>query len=133
MRGRNPENPSDRTPGIYLEQRLEPSFDGIANALMLPHVLRFNGKICPELFKNMGHAFGLDMYDLSDDEIVERVVSAVASLSQRLGLPQRLRDIGIPEEMLPTLARQALEDICTPGNPRKVTAEDLLEIYRNAY
>lgn len=33
MRGRNPENPSDRTPGIYLEQRLEPSFDGIANAL----------------------------------------------------------------------------------------------------
>ena len=33
MRGRNPDNPSDRTPGIYLEQRLEPSFDGIANAL----------------------------------------------------------------------------------------------------
>ena len=81
----------------------------------------------------MGQAFGLDMYDLTDDEIVEKVVSAVASLSQRLGLPQRLRDIGIPEEMLPTLARQALEDICTPGNPRKVTAEDLLEIYRNAY
>ena len=106
---------------------------GIANALMLPHVLRFNGKICPELFKNMGQAFGLDMYDLTDDEIVEKVVSAVASLSQRLGLPQRLRDIGIPEEMLPTLARQALEDVCTPGNPRKVTAEDLLQIYKNAY
>lgn len=106
---------------------------GIANALMLPHVLRFNGRICPELFKNMGQAFGLDMYDLTDDEIVEKVVSAVASLSQRLGLPQRLRDIGIPEEMLPTLARQALEDICTPGNPRKVTEEDLLLIYKNAY
>ena len=92
---------------------------GIANALMLPHVLRFNGKVCPELFKNMGQAFGLDMYNLSDDEIVERVASAVQSLSQRLGLPQRLRDIGIPEELLPTLAKQALEDICTSGNIRK--------------
>lgn len=106
---------------------------GIANALMLPHVLRFNGKVCPELFKNMGQAFGLDMYNLSDDEIVERVASAVQSLSQRLGLPQRLRDIGIPEELLPTLAKQALEDICTSGNIRKVTVEDLTQIYKNAY
>ena len=115
---------------------LEAFFDtphGIANALMLPHVLRFNGKVCPELFKNMGQAFGLDMYNLSDDEIVERVASAVQSLSQRLGLPQRLRDIGIPEELLPTLAKQALEDICTSGNIRKVTVEDLTQIYKNAY
>ena len=106
---------------------------GIANALMLPHVLRYNGKVCPELFKNMGHAFGLDLYNLSDDEVVEKVASAVESLSQRLGLPQRLRDIGIPEELLPTLAKQAFEDICTSGNIRKVTVEDLTQIYRNAY
>ena len=106
---------------------------GIANALLLPHVLRFNGKVCPELFKNMGNAFGLDMYGLTEDETVEKVASAVESLSQRLGLPQRLRDVGIPEEMLPTLAKQAVEDICTGGNPRKVTVEDLTEIYRNAY
>ena len=106
---------------------------GIANSIMLPHVLRFNGKVCPELFRNMGHAFGLDLYNLSDDEVVEKVASAVESLSQRLGLPQRLRDVGIPEELLPTLAKQALEDICTSGNIRKVTVEDLTQIYRNAY
>lgn len=106
---------------------------GVANALMLPHVLRFNGKVCPELFRNMAHAFGLDIYDLSDDEVVEKVASAVESLSQRLALPQRLRDIGIPEELLPTLAKQAMEDICTSGNIRKVTIEDLTQIYRNAY
>ena len=67
------------------------------------------------------------------DEVVEKVASAVESLSQRLGLPQRLRDIGIPEELLPTLAKQAFEDICTSGNIRKVTVEDLTQIYRNAY
>ena len=106
---------------------------GIANSIMLPHVLRFNGKVCPELFRNMGHAFGLDLYNLSEDEVVEKVAAAVESLSQRLGLPQRLRDVGIPEELLPTLAKQALEDICTSGNIRKVTVEDLTQIYRNAY
>ena len=106
---------------------------GIANALLLPHVLRFNGQSCPELFRNMGNAFGLEMNELTDEEAIEKVASAVESLSQRLGLPQRLRDVGIPEEMLPILAKQAIEDICTGGNPRNVTIDDLTQIYRNAY
>lgn len=106
---------------------------GIANALLLPHVLRFNGKVCPDLFRNMGNALGLDMSNLSDDQAVEKVASAVEGLSQRLGLPQRLRDVGIPEEMLQTLAYQAVDDICTSGNPRSVTVEDITEIYKRAY
>ena len=106
---------------------------GIANALLLPHVLRYNGKVCPDLFRNMGNALGLDMSNLSDDQAVEKVASAVEGLSQRLGLPQRLRDVGIPEEMLQTLAYQAVDDICTSGNPRSVTVEDITEIYKSAY
>ena len=106
---------------------------GIANALLLPHVLRFNGKVCPDLFRNMGNALGLDMSNLNDDQVVEKVASAVEGLSQRLGLPQRLRDVGIPEEMLQTLAYQAVDDICTSGNPRSVTVEDITEIYKRAY
>ena len=106
---------------------------GIANALLLPHVLRFNGKVCPDLFRNMGNALGLDMSNLSDDQAVEKVASAVEGLSQRLGLPQRLRDVDIPEEMLQTLAYQAVDDICTSGNPRSVTVEDITEIYKRAY
>ena len=106
---------------------------GIANALLLPHVLRYNGKVCPDLFRNMGNALGLDMSNLNDDQVVEKVASAVEGLSQRLGLPQRLRDVGIPEEMLQTLAYQAVDDICTSGNPRSVTVEDITEIYKRAY
>ena len=41
--------------------------------------------------------------------------------------------IGIPKEMLPTLAEQALNDACTPGNPREVTKEDILALYNEAY
>ena len=106
---------------------------GLANALLLPHVLRFNGKVCPELFRNMGRAFGLDMNNLSDDEAVERVVDAVTDLSKRLEIPQTLREIGIPEEMIPTLANQAINDPCTPGNPREVTVDDIIAIYKEAY
>ena len=106
---------------------------GIANALLLPHVLRFNGKVCPELFRNMGRAFELNMDNLSDDAAVEKVVNAVADLSKRLGIPQTLREIGIPEEMIPTLANQAIDDACTPGNPREVSVDDIIEIYKEAY
>ena len=106
---------------------------GLANAILLPHVLRFNGQACPELFRNMGKAFGLQMDDLDDEEAVEEVVRAVSELSKRLSIPQHLRDVGIPEEMIPSLAEQAINDPCTPGNPRDVTVEDIINIYKEAY
>ena len=106
---------------------------GLANAILLPHVLRFNGEECPDLFRNMGRAFGLDMENLSDEEAVEKVANAVADLSKKVKIPQTLREIGIPEEMIPALANQAIDDPCTPGNPRDVTVDDLISIYKRAY
>ena len=106
---------------------------GLANAILLPHVLRFNGEECPDLFRNMGRAFGLDMDNLSDKEAVEKVADAVADLSKKVKIPQTLREIGIPEEMIPALANQAINDPCTPGNPRDVTVDDLISIYKQAY
>ena len=106
---------------------------GLANAILLPHVLRFNGEECPDLFRNMGRAFGLDMENLSDEEAVEKVANAVADLSKKVKIPQTLREIGIPEEMIPALANQAINDPCTPGNPRDVTVDDLISIYKQAY
>lgn len=106
---------------------------GIANALLLPYVLKYNGEVCQELFINMGNAFGLDMAGLTGMDAVNRVVEAVRELSKKLNLPQTLQEIGIPEEMLPTLAKQAINDACTPGNPRNATVEDILSIYKEAY
>ena len=106
---------------------------GVANALLLPHVLKFNGQVCPELFRNMGNAFGLDMANMTDEEAVQKVVDAVKELSIKLHIPQTLKEIGIPKEMLPTLAEQALHDACTPGNPREVTKEAILALYKEAY
>ena len=106
---------------------------GLANALLLPHILRFNGKVCPELFVNMGNAFGLDMTGIEGDEAVEKVVNAVRDLAIKVGIPQTLQEIGIPEYALEKLAHQAINDVCTAGNPRNVTEEDILKLYQEAY
>lgn len=106
---------------------------GLANALLLPHVLKFNGYECPELFRNMGSALGLDMDNLSNKEVIEKIVMEIKTLSVKIGIPQTLKEIGIKKEDLTLLAQQAIKDVCTPGNPREVTEEDLLKIYMNAY
>ena len=106
---------------------------GLANSILLPHVMRFNGQVCPDLFRNMGRAFGLNMEGLNDYEVIETIVDSIQELSKSMNIPQRLRDIGIPKEMIPQLASQAINDACTPGNPREVTVDDLITIYNQAY
>ncbi len=106
---------------------------GLANAILLPHVLEFNGEVCPELFRNMGRVFGLDMNNLTDREAIDNVVNAIKKLSIKVGIPQTLKEVGIKKEDLPMLAKQALNDVCTPGNPRSVTEEDILNLYKKAY
>ena len=106
---------------------------GLANSILLPHVMRFNGQVCPDLFRNMGRAFGLNMERLNDYEVIETIVDAIQELSKSMNIPQRLRDVGIPKEMIPQLASQAINDACTPGNPREVTVDDLITIYNQAY
>ena len=106
---------------------------GLANSILLPHVMRFNGQVCPDLFRNMGRAFGLNMEGLNDYEVIETIVDSIQELSKSMNIPQRLRDVGIPKEMIPQLASQAINDACTPGNPREVTVDDLITIYNQAY
>lgn len=106
---------------------------GLANAMLLPTVLRFNGEVCPELYINMGNALGLNMSNVSEKEAVETVVNAVRSLAIKVGIPQTLESIGVKEEDLPALAEQALNDVCTGGNPRYVTKEDILNLFKGIY
>lgn len=106
---------------------------GVANALLLPYILEYNGEVCPERFRDMGREFGLNMEGLSDKEAVSTVVDAIRALAVRLNIPQHISEIGGKEEDIPTLAQKALEDPCTPGNPRETSYEDFVELYRKAF
>lgn len=106
---------------------------GVANALLLPYILEYNGEVCPDRFREMGKAFGLDMEGLDDKSAVAKVVDAIRALAVRLNIPQHISEIGGKEEDIPMLAQKALEDPCTGGNPRETTYEDFVELYRRAF
>lgn len=106
---------------------------GVANALLLPYILEYNGEVCPDRFRDMGRAFGLDMNGLSDKEAVKKVADAVRELAVRLNVPQHIRDIGGKEEDIPLLAKKALEDPCTGGNPREMDLVEFEKLFRIAF
>ena len=106
---------------------------GIACSLFLPYVLEWNGVVCPERYRDMGLAFGLNMDNLSDMECVSKVVSAVRELETKLGVPQHLSELNVRKEDFEVLASKALKDPCTGGNPREVKLEDIIELLEKAY
>ena len=99
---------------------------GVANALLLPYVLEFNGSACLERFADIAEALGLAV----DGDAVDTVVDAIKELSLRLNIPQHIKDVGGKEEDIPVLAEKALNDPCTAGNPvemNKMLFEELFE------
>lgn len=106
---------------------------GVANALLLPYVMEWNGKVCPDRFRDMGEAFGLDMQGLNDEQVVKKVVEAIRNLAIRLNIPQHISEVGGKEKDIPLLAQKALEDPCTGGNPRNVSLEDLKYLFSIAF
>ena len=70
---------------------------------------------------------------MSLDDAKGATVNAVRQLAADVGIPPKLRELGVREEDLGDLAAAAIKDVCTPGNPRDVTEEDLLSIYKEAF
>lgn len=107
---------------------------GLSNALVLPHVLRFNTKVAHQPYAELApHAFP-ELAKFEGQERAEAFCQALADLSEHCGLPQRLRDVGIGEDVLPTLARDVMNQTrLLVNNPREVTEKDALAIYRAAW
>ena len=106
---------------------------GLANALLLPYVLEWNGAVCSDRFIDMGIAMGLDMKGLKNFDAVKKVTQAVRNLAIRLDMPEHISKIGGKEEDIPTLAQKAFNDPCTAGNPREATLSDFEDLFRTAF
>ena len=107
---------------------------GLSNALVLPHVLRFNAVTAHEAYAALApHAFPA-LARLEGQERVAAFCDALARLSRDCGLPQTLRDMKIGQDWLPRLASDAMnQGRLLVNNPRPVTEADALAIYRAAY
>ena len=102
---------------------------GVACAMLLPVVMRFNAPAAKEKYAEIAKACGVYEDGMTIDEAVEAACKAIEDLSKLVGIPQHLTDLGITEKDIPALANQAIADVCTPGNPRDVTLEDIVELY----
>ena len=104
---------------------------GVANAVLLPTVMEFNKPCCVEKYGKIAEAMGVNISGMTPDEAAQSAVDAVKALSARVGIPARLSDLGIKEADVEPLSLQAIEDVCTPGNPREVALDDIRALYRS--
>lgn len=107
---------------------------GLSNALVLPHVLRFNAATAPQPYAELAPFVFPDLAALEGQARAAAFCDRLADLSRACGLQQRLREMAIPEDVLPRLARDAMNQTrLLVNNPRALTEADALAIYRAAY
>ncbi len=106
---------------------------GIANAILLPTVMRFNGEVCADRFREiLAHIGRPDAKKLSDQDVINTFVWKIQELSKACGVTISVKDTGCKEEDIEMLAEKAMEDPCKPGNPRDVSKEDFIRLYKEA-
>jgi len=104
---------------------------GIANAILLPTVMEFNADATGEKYKYIAIAMGVQNVDsMSQAEYRKAAVDAVKKLASDVGIPADLKGIA-KESDLQFLAESALNDACTPGNPKDVTLEQIISLYKS--
>jgi len=103
---------------------------GVANAILLPTVMAWNADYTGEKYRDIARAMGVKGVDtLSLAQARLAAVEAVKQLCRDVGIPASLRDVGLKPDDVPALAQAALDDVCTGGNPREATLEDIKALY----
>ena len=105
---------------------------GIANAMLLPVVMKFNGEVCADRFAEILKALDVETTGMSKDEIIAKFVAMIEDLSRAVGVTQTIKDYGCKEEDIDMLSNKAMEDPCKPGNPREVSHADFVALYMEA-
>lgn len=107
---------------------------GLANAILLPTVLEFNGAVCADLYKEiLTQGMGINAMKFTDEEAVKTLCEKVRDLSEAVGITQTVKDVGAKKKDFAMLADKAMEDPCKPGNPREVTKQDFIDLYEKAW
>jgi alcohol dehydrogenase class IV len=105
---------------------------GIAHAMLLPSVMRFNLPACASKMATIGRIITGKTF-ATDEATAQAGIEALEELRAEIGIPARLREILPDNTMLPTMSRNAAKDICLLTNPRPATWKDILNIYYGAW
>jgi alcohol dehydrogenase len=105
---------------------------GVCNAILLPAVCDFNLIACPKRYRDIAIALGQDVSGLSDLDAGAKGIQAIRQLSELLGIPAGLAQLGVKEDDLETMAINAKKDACQLTNPRTATLNQVIEIFMNS-
>ncbi|MCI7780420.1 MAG: lactaldehyde reductase [Bacteroidales bacterium] len=103
---------------------------GVACAMLLPTVMRWNACAAADKYVDIAKALEVYREGMTREEAADAACAEIENLSRRVEIPAHLSELGITEADIPALADQAIADVCTPGNPRPVTREDIVALYR---
>jgi alcohol dehydrogenase len=106
---------------------------GVCNAILLPHVERFNLGAKRERFVDIAIALGENVDGLSTGEAADKALTAIERLSKDVGIPGSLKELGVKEEDFEILATNAMKDACSFTNPRKGKLHEIVGILSAAY
>ena len=103
---------------------------GVANAIILPTVMAYNAPATGTKYQLIAQAFDIDTTGMTQEQYRQAAVDAVRKLAQDVGIPSDLKEIVKPEDV-EFLAKSAFADVCTGGNPRDTSVEEIAELYRS--
>ena len=105
---------------------------GVCNAILLPHVMRYNAQVSEERLKKVAILMGVNPHTLKERNPAELAIEEVVKLSKDIGIPSGIKELGAKEEDFVTLATNALKDACGFTNPKQATLEEIIAIYKSA-
>ncbi|MGY0615496.1 L-threonine dehydrogenase [Vibrio sp. FJH11] len=105
---------------------------GVCNAILLPHVQRYNAQVCPERLTDVAKAMGVNVEGLSPEQGAAAAIDAIVQLAKDVGIPAGIKELGAKLEDIPTLADNALKDACGFTNPKQATHEEISAIFEAA-
>lgn len=103
---------------------------GVACAMLLPTVMKFNAPAALPKYVDIAKALGVYKDGMTQQEAADVACTEIDNLSRLVGIPTHLSELGITEKDIDALADQAIVDVCTPGNPREVTRDDIVALYK---
>lgn len=105
---------------------------GVACASLLPTIMKYNKDFTGEKYREIAIVLGIEGAEtMSLEDVRDAVCQAIDQLSKDVGIPATISELGVKEEDIPAIAKDALNDVCTPGNPRDTTLEEIIELYRS--
>lgn len=105
---------------------------GVACAALLPTVMKYNKEFTGNKYREIAKALNIkDAESRSIEDIRDAACEAIDALSKKVGIPATISELGVKEADIAKIAEDALNDVCTPGNPRETNVSEIIDIYQS--